>query len=146
MDIGHKRSLTAVLGKLKEMGIDTTIIWDKICDVIVKTIISVQPILAHTYRSSQPDNLANNMCFEILGFDVMLDHELKPVILEVNYTPSFCTDTPLDQVIKENLIKDTLRLMHLSNRAKSDALAVKKKEMMERTLTGKKITRSKEER
>lgn len=36
--------------------------------------------------------------------------------------------------------------MHLSNRAKSDALAVKKKEMMERTLTGKKITRSKEER
>lgn len=60
---------------------DTTLIWDKICDVIVKTIISVQPILAHTYRSSQPDNLANNMCFEILGFDVMLDHELKPVIL-----------------------------------------------------------------
>jgi len=57
----------------------------------------------------------------------MLDHELKPVILEVNYTPSFSTDTPLDQLIKENLIKDTLKLLHLSNRAKSDAVAMKKR-------------------
>lgn len=76
----------------------------------------------------------------------MLDHELKPVILEVNYTPSFSTDTPLDQLIKENLIKDTLKLLHLSNRAKSDAVAMKKREMMQRTLTGKKVTRNKEER
>jgi tubulin polyglutamylase TTLL6/13 len=63
MDIGHKRSLTAVFEKMRQMGMNTTLIWDKICDVIVKTIISVQPILAHTYRSCQPDNLANNMCF-----------------------------------------------------------------------------------
>ena len=40
------------------------------------------------------------MCFEVLGFDVMLDSELKPIILEVNYTPSFTTDTPLDLQIK----------------------------------------------
>lgn len=41
-------------------------------------MISAQPILAHQYKSSQPNNLANNMCFEILGFDVILDHNLKP--------------------------------------------------------------------
>jgi hypothetical protein len=49
-------------------------------------------------------------------------------------------------MIKENLIKDTLLLMHLSNRAKHDAMAAKKKEMMERTLTGKKVWKNKEER
>ena len=63
MDVGHKRSLTSVLGKLREMGRDSEAIWRSISDMIVKTVISVQPILAHTYRTCQPDNLANNMCF-----------------------------------------------------------------------------------
>ena len=28
--------------------------------------------------------------------DVILDHKLKPYLLEVNHSPSFTTDTPLD--------------------------------------------------
>jgi len=36
--------------------------------------------------------------------------------------------------------------MNLSNKAKNDALASKKREMMERTLTGKKIWHTREER
>ena len=86
------------------------------------------------------------MCFEVLGFDVMMDSNLHPIILEVNYPPSFTTDTPLDLQIKEYLIRDTLVLLNLSNKAKNDALSSKKKEMMERTLTGKKIWHSKAER
>jgi len=48
------------------------------------------------------------MCFEILGMDVMIDANLRPYLLEVNYTPSFSTDTPLDTLIKKNVIKDAL--------------------------------------
>ena len=33
-------------------------------------------------------------------FDVLLDENLKPWLLEINYTPSFRTDTPLDLKIK----------------------------------------------
>lgn len=42
----------------------------------------------------------NNMCFEVLGMDVILDSKLKPYLLEVNHSPSFTTDTPLDATIK----------------------------------------------
>jgi tubulin polyglutamylase TTLL6/13 len=54
------------------------------------------------------------MCFELLGFDIILDTNLKPWILEVNHSPSFSTDTPLDFKIKKNLIADTIKLLNLS--------------------------------
>ncbi len=54
------------------------------------------------------------MCYEILGFDIILDSELRPIILEVNHSPSFSTDTPLDFKIKKNLISDTIKLLNLS--------------------------------
>jgi len=44
----------------------------------------------------------------------MLDYQLNPVLLEVNYTPSFTTDTPLDKHIKKNLIADTLKLLRIN--------------------------------
>ena len=82
--------------------------------MILKCLCSAQPMLAHTYRSCQPDDTENSMCFEILGFDVFLDDQLKPWILEVNHAPSFATDSPLDFKIKKALITDTLKLLNLS--------------------------------
>ena len=54
------------------------------------------------------------MCFELLGFDIILDSKFKPYLLEVNHAPSFNTDTPLDYLIKKNLIYDTLNLLGVS--------------------------------
>lgn len=54
------------------------------------------------------------MCFEILGFDIILSNKLEPFILEINYTPSFTTDSPLDKHVKKNLILDTVKLLNIS--------------------------------
>jgi tubulin polyglutamylase TTLL6/13 len=58
------------------------------------------------------------MCFEILGFDVMIDSKLKPWLLEINYTPSFKCDTPLDYVIKKDVIKEAIDIMNISYKNK----------------------------
>lgn len=63
MDTGHKRSLTSVLNMLKERGHDVDLLWKQIKDIIIKTFCSAQPVLAHHYKSCQPDNYSNNMCF-----------------------------------------------------------------------------------
>ena len=68
--------------------------------------------------ASHVDNFANDMCFEVLGFDIMIDHKLNPYLLEINYTPSFTTDTPLDRLIKKNLIEDTLNILDISDKWK----------------------------
>jgi tubulin polyglutamylase TTLL6/13 len=80
----------------------------EIKDIIVKTIISGQPYLDYTFKSVQLDDYENSMCFHILGFDIMLDYKCKPYLLEVNHSPSFSTDSPLDEKVKGDLIRDTI--------------------------------------
>jgi len=43
---------------------------------------------------------------------------MDPILLEVNHTPSFATDTPLDKNIKKNLIKETLLLLNVTTETK----------------------------
>ena len=58
------------------------------------------------------------MCFEVLGFDIILDSNLKPWLLEVNHTPSFVTDSPFDHILKKNLLLDTLLILNVNNKEK----------------------------
>jgi len=53
----------------------------------------------------------SNTCFELLGFDVLIDETLKPWLLEVNLSPSLNTDSPLDQRIKSNLLVDLFNMI-----------------------------------
>ena len=50
-DIGHKRSLTYTMRYIEEQGHDSKKVMDDIKDTIVKSLLTVQPQLAHTYRS-----------------------------------------------------------------------------------------------
>lgn len=59
------------------------------------------------------------MCFEVLGFDVILDYKLRPYILEVNHASSFGTDSPLDKKIKLDLMRDTFVMLNLSTKRKN---------------------------
>jgi tubulin polyglutamylase TTLL6/13 len=114
MDVGHKRSLSSVYRKIAEDGHDVEQLKQRIYDIFIKTIITGYPTLSNSVSNVHPDNFANDMCFEILGFDIMLDHKLNPCLLEINYTPSFTADTPLDRHIKKSLIADTFNLLSVN--------------------------------
>ena len=88
---GHKKSLAEFFQTLKGQGLPAHEYWSDIKDIIAKTMIAGQPHLQHEYRVAQPHNIASNMCFEILGFDFMIDDRNKVYLLEINYTPSFST-------------------------------------------------------
>jgi len=62
----------------------------------VKTLLSGIHPMAHLYRSSKPQDVENSLCFQILGFDIYLDTACKCWLIEVNQSPSFMTDSPLD--------------------------------------------------
>ena len=52
-------------------------------------------------------------CFELYGFDILIDSDLKPWLLEVNLSPSLNCEAPIDMKIKSALICDLLNLVGL---------------------------------
>uniref|UniRef100_A0A1I8J724 Tubulin polyglutamylase ttll6 n=2 Tax=Macrostomum lignano TaxID=282301 RepID=A0A1I8J724_9PLAT len=110
---GTKRRLTTINRWLESNGYDLQQIWADIDDAIIKTVLSAHSVLKHNYRTCFPTHMRGSACFEILGFDVILDRRMKPFVLEVNHSPSFATDSRLDREIKEALITDTFGLINL---------------------------------
>jgi len=109
----HKRTVSSLMETLEEEGHDTEALWQRIGEVCVKTIISTQPHLEHTYftcRGRTED--AGSGCFELLGFDIMMDHKLRPSLLEVNHTPSFRCDSPLDATVKMAVLRGTMEMIN----------------------------------
>ena len=56
-----------------------------------------------------PDH--RNNCFELYGFDVLIDENFNPWLLECNVCPSLSSSSPLDKKIKTSLICDILNLV-----------------------------------
>ncbi|OMJ76805.1 hypothetical protein SteCoe_23741 [Stentor coeruleus] len=136
-DVGHKRSLKSTYDFIQNEGYDVERLKGRIDDMIIKTLCAVQPNLCHHYRSCQADDYSRAMCFEILGFDVIIDKKLNPYVLEVNHTPSFSTDSPLDRTIKKTVISQALELVNVSTRNRKKYFKKQKEDIQKRSMTGK---------
>lgn len=77
-------------------------------DLIVKTLLCVEPHVTQNLQKN-PTNRTN--CFELYGFDILVDSNYKPWVLEVNVLPSLSSSSPFDKRIKTMLICDTLTLV-----------------------------------
>jgi hypothetical protein len=77
-------------------------------DVIIKTLISTEPHIVSSLNKC-PGN--RNSCFELYGFDVIIDKYLKPWLLEVNVFPSMSCSSPFDKQVKTVLLCDTMTLV-----------------------------------
>ncbi|XP_072938082.1 tubulin polyglutamylase TTLL13-like isoform X1 [Epargyreus clarus] len=133
-EAGSKRKISTLNKILLSQGIDLDRLWHSIDQVIVKTIISAWPILKHSYHACFPSHDMVHACFEILGFDILLDHKLHPFILEVNHSPSFHTDTQLDREVKESLLTDTFTMLNIWQCDKKRVLEEDRKRIRDRLL------------
>ncbi|KAK0095567.1 hypothetical protein PV326_007965 [Microctonus aethiopoides] len=133
---GSKRKISTFNKWLMTNDIDANELWRKIDEIIVKTILSAYPVLKHSYHTCFPTHDLTYACFEILGFDILIDWKLKPFLLEVNHSPSFHTDAQIDRDIKESLLIDTFKILNFHQCDKKKILEEDRKRVRDRLLQG----------
>ncbi|XP_011053219.1 PREDICTED: tubulin polyglutamylase TTLL13-like [Acromyrmex echinatior] len=135
-EIGSKRKISTLNKWFKTKNIDVDELWNKIDEIIIKTIIAAYPVLKHNYHACFSMHNMTCACFELLGFDILLDWKLKPYLLEVNHSPSFHTDAQIDKDVKEGLLMDTFDILNLQQYDKKKIIEEDRKRIRERLLQG----------
>jgi len=95
-----KVALTWLWKRLDELGLDSKLLWKRVVDVCLKALVAGGSDIPR-----QPNS------FELFGFDVMFDANLKCWLIEVNSSPSMSCESSLDTRIKGNLMRDTVALV-----------------------------------
>ena len=62
-------------------------------------------------KSVQSVLINDKHCFEIYGFDILIDDVLKPWLIEVNASPSLSTTTDMDRNLKMGVINDAFNVV-----------------------------------
>jgi tubulin polyglutamylase TTLL5 len=100
---GSKISLLGANGlwkRLQEFGVDVPALWQNITTLVIKSLVVVD------------DKMINQpCCFELFGYDVLVDADLRPWLLEVNASPSLARSNTLDVRVKNAMIKDIIGII-----------------------------------
>lgn len=65
-------------------------------------------------------NPFNNICFELFGYDILLDENLHPWLMEINLSPSLHCDSPLDLKVKSSMISDVFNIIRIMPKYQRD--------------------------
>jgi len=80
-------------------------LFQQIDEIFIKSLQSVQRIIIN-----------DKHCFELYGFDIMFDANLKPWIIEVNASPSLTASSPTDYELKVGLLEDMVHIIDMEGR------------------------------
>ncbi|XP_056419326.1 probable tubulin polyglutamylase TTLL2 [Hyla sarda] len=98
---GCKWTLGQFRSYLRSLEVDDVLLWQRIYNIVTMTLLSIAPTIP------QYPN-----CFELFGFDILIDDTLKPWLLEVNFSPALSLECPNDVTVKKGLINDIIDLLN----------------------------------
>lgn len=70
--------------------------------IILRSLLAVQPVMMH-----------DRHCFELYGYDIIIDQDLKPWLLEVNASPSLTANTREDYLMKTEMLHGMLDVVDM---------------------------------
>lgn len=97
---GCKWTLTMLRNYFHQQNVDDEVLWQKISNVVTLTLLA---------QVTSVPKVTN--AFELFGFDIMIDANLKPWLLEVNFNPALNEDCPVDAVVKRSLVNNIVDIL-----------------------------------
>ncbi|XP_037070706.1 probable tubulin polyglutamylase TTLL1 [Pollicipes pollicipes] len=68
-------------------------------------------LLVHSLKAITPVMVSDRHCFECYGYDIIIDQNLKPWLIEVNASPSLSSTTANDRIMKQKLIDNIIKVV-----------------------------------
>ena len=85
---------------------------NEIADIFIKMMLSVREKLI---KEIEDNNLESSNFYHLIGFDIILDENLKPYLLEANRRCGFRADNDAEKYYTFNIIADTLNIIGIRN-------------------------------
>jgi len=76
----------------------------------------IQLVVIRSLQSVAKTMISDKNSFELYGYDILIDADLKVWLLEVNASPSLTANTPEDYALKMRLLHDTITIVDLEGR------------------------------
>jgi tubulin polyglutamylase TTLL9 len=80
---------------------------------VSESFAQIQEMIIRCLQSVQKTIINDKHCFELYGFDVLFDANLKPWLIEINASPSMTANTPSDYEMKVGLLDDVFTCLDL---------------------------------
>ena len=74
--------------------------WDEMKNIIYISLKSVQSVIIN-----------DKHCFEMYGYDILIEDNLKPWLIEVNASPSLSTTTEADRKLKMSVMESVFQIV-----------------------------------
>lgn len=74
-------------------------------NIIIRSLLGVQKVIINDRK-----------CFEMYGYDIMIDDDLTPWLIEVNASPSISADTKEDYELKVGVLSDLLTIIDIEKK------------------------------
>ncbi|XP_069463945.1 probable tubulin polyglutamylase TTLL2 [Ambystoma mexicanum] len=98
---GCKWTLGQFRSYLHSLEMDDALLWQRIHNIVTLTLLAIAPSVPQCHN-----------CFELFGFDILIDESFKPWLLEVNFSPALSLDCSSDVTVKKSLIQDLVELLN----------------------------------
>ena len=89
-----------------------------------KLFRDTEEIVIHSFLNVAKVMINDKHCFELYGFDVMIDSDLRPWLIEANSSPALTATSKSDYELKFQLLKDTLDILDLEGRRSGEETQV----------------------
>lgn len=79
---------------------------------VVDTLFeNINQLIVHSLKSVSSKIINDRHCFECYGYDIIIDSNLKPWLLEINASPSLAPTTEKDSILKNKLVDSILNVV-----------------------------------